>query len=286
VRKIVVPNISAEDVLNLCKKGIGTIDLKNRVEAAVVELSQIATSYQKKGKAGELSEFEPLTRKTDDNTVVTAGLTKKELINLYENYLRKTDKPGRIVYDTLILAAEDKCPYCGGIGRPRNLDHFMPKAVFPQFSTVPVNLIPACRDCNMDGKGQDFAQRPNEQIIHPYLDNECFFEEQWVYAHVISENLCYIDYFVRPPKHWNPINKERVATHFNDFELAKRFSIQAAEELTTLISQRKGFMSQLSSSEFSQYLASFLDSPLFINHWKKIMYQCLAADDWFCSFTF
>ncbi|MBW6521585.1 MAG: HNH endonuclease, partial [Desulfoarculaceae bacterium] len=62
-------------------------------------------------------------------------------------------------------------------------------------------------------------------IIHPYLDNDRFFIEQWVYAQVIPGNPCSIEYFVCAPEHWSQIDQKRVATHFHDFELAKRYSI-------------------------------------------------------------
>ena len=286
MRKLVPPSISTMEAFNQCKMGIGTINLRNRVEAAIEEFSQIAALYEEQATRGELFTIIPLPKHIDENIIVLAGLTKKELINLYEYYLRDTSKPGRAIYDSLMLAANEKCPFCGGIGRPRNLDHFMPKAFFPQFSTVPVNLIPACRDCNMDGKGQNFAIAANEQIIHPYLDNERFFIEQWVYARVIPEDPCSIEYFVNAPEHWNSVDQKRVNTHFHNFDLARRYSIQAAEELTTLIGQRRGYMKQLSSVDFGQFLESYLDSPLFINHWKRVMYQCLSADKWFCDSVF
>lgn len=286
MRKLAIPNFSAEEALNLCKSGIGTADFRSRVDVGIEELSQIAALYEVNAKIGKLFSVVPLPKKVDENTVVVAGLTKKELINLYEYYLRDSDKPGRTIYDALMLAADEKCPFCGGIGRPRNLDHFMPKAFFPQFSIVPLNLVPACRDCNMDGKGQDFATAENNQIIHPYLDSERFFMEQWVCAQVIPGDPCSIDYYVCAPEQWCQIDKDRVATHFHDFDLAKRYSIQAAEELATLIGQRQSYMKELSPAEFSQFLASFLDSPLFINHWKRVMYKCLASDNWFCTYAF
>jgi hypothetical protein len=82
-------------------------------------------------------------------------------------YFVPEEKPARTIYDSLLNSAKEKCPFCGGIGTPRNLDHFLPKAHFPQFSVLPRNLIPACRDCNMDGKGHAFATNAEDQIILP-----------------------------------------------------------------------------------------------------------------------
>ena len=72
--------------------------------------------------------------------------------------------------------------------------------------------------------------------------------------------------------------------HFDDFDLAKRYSIQAAEELSTLIDQRSGLMLDFTSDKFSNYLLSIANSLVFFpNHWKKVMYKALAQDDWFCN---
>ena len=138
----------------------------------------------------------------------------------------------------------------------------------------------------MDGKGQAYAEVKNKQIIHPYLDHDHFFIEQWIRALVVPGNPCSVEYFIHAPVHWNSVDQQRVASHFNDFELAKRYSIQAAEELSTIISIRKGSMRTFPPEEFSRYLSSFREAPLFVNHWKMVLYQCLASDEWFCSFNF
>ena len=286
MKKLATPYINARDTLLLCKKGISTISLNDRLQAGLEELTQLGNTYENLASNGALFQVSPLAKNCDENAVVTAEITKKEFVNLYEYYLRGPDKPGRDLYDRLFLAAEDKCPFCGGIGQPRNLDHFMPKSFFPQFSILPFNLVPSCRDCNMDGKGQSYAATESEQIIHPYLDNERFFVEQWVSARVVEEYPCSVEFFVNAPDQWRSVDKLRVNSHFNDFDIAKRYGIQSGDELSTLISQRRRIMSQYSPIEFSQYLASFLDSPLFVNHWKKVLYQCLSANEWFCNYNF
>ncbi len=277
--------MSATDALDACKKGVGPNSLKLRIEAAREDFSQNAAMYAESAEKGKLYQFSPLLGR-EAQAVVIANLTKKELVDLYEYYLRGTGKPGRAVYDKLIVAAKDKCPFCGGIGRPRNLDHFLPKSAFPQFSILPLNLIPACRDCNMDGKAGSYATTAESQILHPYLDDDCFFSERWVVAQVVSINPCSVEYFVQPPDQWDELCQKRVEAHFHDFDLKKRYSIQAAEELTTITSQRKGFMIQASAEEFSAYLSSVAEAPLFVNHWKKVLYLCLANDESFCSHAF
>lgn len=284
--RLAPPLSSANEVLNTCISGIGTAAFKACIETGTADLVAIALAYDSSALAGELYLIPPFPENANENTIIAAGITKKEFINLYEYYLRNKKKPGRTIYDKLLVAANEKCPFCGGIGRPRNLDHYLPKAFFPQFSIVPTNLVPACRDCNMDGKGVTYASRITEQIIHPYLDCDHFFVEQWVSANVIVGEPCSIEYIVSPPDNWSDFDKERVRTHFNDFDLGERFSIQAAEELSIIIDQRRGIMVGWSPEDFSEFLTSVVVAPLFINHWKRIMYQSLAESDDFCNYTF
>lgn len=40
-----------------------------------------------------------------------------------------------------------ECPSCGNPLMPDTLDHFLPKEHWPEFSILPNNLVPQCRDC-------------------------------------------------------------------------------------------------------------------------------------------
>ena len=62
------------------------------------------------------------------------------------------------------------CPMCGSSGG-RSLDHALPKALFPEFSIVRENLVPACTICNSDEKGVEYrGTKSPERHIHPYYD--------------------------------------------------------------------------------------------------------------------
>jgi len=207
-------------------------------------------------------------------------MKKSDLIKLYNSYFVKDNKPGRIVYDQLMVSANDMCPFCGGIGRPRNLDHYLPKAHYPQLSILPLNLIPACRDCNMDGKGENFASTEEEQVIQPYLDDNRYFNEQWIFANYIEATIdepAAIQYFVQPPQHWEDSHKRRVEKHFHDFNLALRFAKEAGARLVTLIPQIEGLTNfGLNGEDIKNTLIRpAIRSTLFINHWERVMLLAL-----------
>lgn len=61
------------------------------------------------------------------------------------------------------------CPMCGSLGG-RSLDHALPRSLFPEFSILHENLLPACTMCNSDEKGTTYRGQRPERFIHPYYD--------------------------------------------------------------------------------------------------------------------
>jgi len=66
------------------------------------------------------------------------------------------------------------CPYCG-VSPCRTLDHYYSKALLPQFSFLPENLIPCCGDCNR-GKGTKKAFSKWRRFFNPFYDDYSGFE--------------------------------------------------------------------------------------------------------------
>ena len=286
MKKMPLPVSKPMEIFTSCVSHMRTGALKAKLEAGTLGYKRLAKDYKQYGNAGKLSDI-PHLEPNEDTTIVTLNVTKAEFINLYENHLVKKSKPSRQFYDALLLSANDKCPFCGGIGTPRNLDHYLPKAHFPQFSILPYNLIPACLDCNMGEKGAGFATQRTDQVIHPYLDKDCFFNEQWIKARVIEGDEVTVDFVVDAPVAWSDIDRSRVETHFSAFGLADRYRIEAAVEITIIIDQRNGFMKSWSLEYFKDFLLSTATNcSLPVNHWKKVLYQALARSDWFCDYDF
>ena len=267
--------------LDECIAGVtGNNAFKKRMLAAKSALVLAGVAYSNAGANGALYEIKPIDTTADDDPIAVADLRKSELVNFYETYFRNDKKASRAIYDQLLNAALDDCPFCGGIGRPRNLDHFLPKAHFPQFSTLPLNLVPSCRDCNMDGKAQGYATQAAEQLIQPYIDHDRFFTHQWIFGKCTYNAYNYptsIHYFVDPPQDWDQVHKDRVQKHFDDFELEKRYAIESARRLPVTLKQIAKLQSQgLSAPAISMCLLDpgASEAP-FINHWMKGMHQAL-----------
>ncbi|HEY3812946.1 MAG TPA: HNH endonuclease [Caulobacteraceae bacterium] len=77
-------------------------------------------------------------------------LQKAESAALIDGYEGRTADMKRLLadmVDSLSPENADLCPYCSLDQNP-DLDHFLPKARFPEFSLHARNLIPICTPCN------------------------------------------------------------------------------------------------------------------------------------------
>ncbi|EGH8479465.1 HNH endonuclease [Escherichia coli] len=285
---------SYAEVLTKCSEGMEQRNVKANFIEQFDSLLVKETEYRNLCILGHLFRYQK-TEPLHDNTVVIGNLTKSKLINLYENNLRNKDKPARVYYDELLVSSGEKCPFCGDIGQTKNLDHFLPKAHFPEFSIMPLNLVPSCRDCNMGEKGEGYAINEAEQSLHPFIDKDIFFQEQWVFADYINEDDGAISYYVQCPLNWRQEDKDRAFNHFNNLNLAARYQLEAGKHFSEVIDQRDSFATTLKQyvptatpemirdAFISATLQPIINSGQFHNHWKKVMYQCLARSEIFFS---
>lgn len=278
------PDYCFENSLDQCISGItGNQELLRKVISSKQNLITKWLSYVAAANIGELYTIEAVNADRNTDPFIIGELKKSELTKLYDQYFVPESKPARKIYNALFNAAKEKCPFCGGIGTPRNLDHFLPVAHFPQFSVLPQNLVPACRDCNQGAKGHTYATSADEQVIQPYLDKKQFFVEQWIFATYHrgkNDDPGNFEYFVNPPNGWDDADKKKASKHFENFDLAKRYSTKAAESLGTVLSQiklmqRKGI---IKDDIIEVLLQPGVDKSPFANHWQKGMYQSLIQD--------
>lgn len=217
---------------------------------------------------------------------IVGELTKGDLKGLYENEFINPKKSARDAYDQIKVAAKGYCPYCGGVGQVYTIDHYMPKAYYPAYSVTPLNLIPACRDCNT-GVGASFPRLAEEQTLHPYIDDNHFFNERWIIAEIERTDPIHVKFHVSCPGHWPDIDIARASKHFSDFELARRYSLMVGEELSIIISQRRGMLAFMTPDQYNAHLLDGANaSGLAINGWRSALYKALSETDWFCQADF
>lgn len=222
-----------------------------------------------------LSSEESILLNTRDN-YVEGNLNKinqcnnKSLYRLYDRF--HTIKELKNIYDSLLSdAVHEKCPYCCGINEPNTLDHYLPRAKYAQCSILLRNLVPSCTQCNSQYK----STQSNSLFIHPYIDNERIFNEQWIFAHItsIAPELD-IKYSCKAPNHWDTSMKEKVVAHYEVFNLAERYEICARNEILGKLRTLETILNMKIPKEniISIFESEIIDIP--INHWK---YSCIKA---------
>lgn len=279
--RLPTPNFEVDHAFKICASSIIDTDESNLMKAISAAITCSSNDYIRRATEGTTWMIPPLTSAHGKDPAIIGTIRKSHLNHLYNYYMVKRPE-GRKIYDELMISTDD-CPMCGGIGHTRTLDHYLPKAHYPRLSVLPHNLIPACRDCNT-GKGNPIANSADKQLIHPYYDKQCFFDDCWIAA-TVSQDVPYLMTFhASPPSFWDEVDKRRAKHHFASFKLAEGYARLAGSELSVLVDQRRGFMRRMGEVEFSDYLNSIGQTQsLKANHWRKVMYRSLAADKWFCS---
>ncbi len=282
MRAIIKPTHDALTVYQQCINSISDNDLRHRLNQITNSISTAARDYEQKATSQLLYTIASNARHNDE--IALGGVTKGELRNIYSSHMVVRTKPARSVYDSLLsLAPSGRCPFCG-CGYATTLDHYLPKAKYPQFSVLPLNLVPACKDCNKDKLATD-STTAEDQSLHPYFDHENFTNQQWLYAEVIQTAPASIRFFVSAPDSWDEISEARVQCHFNDFDLAYRYSIEASNQLACLKDSLTMQLDNIGLHGIRKLLEIEAEAYAknHINSWQTGMYQALSGSTWYCQ---
>lgn len=279
---MVAPNENPSVVYQACVGSITDQSLRNRLNALTNDIAVAAVDYQQRATAKQLYTLLPNDCGNDD--IALGTVTKKEFKSVYSSHMVGRTKPARLIYDLLLSRAPlGRCPFCG-MGQASTLDHYLPKAKYPQLSVVPMNLVPSCKDCNT-GKSTAVATTAGTQSLHPYFDHQSFINEQWLFAEVIQTVPMAIRFYVQAPGYWNDISKARVQAHFRDFKLASRYTVEAGNQIACLRDTLSQYRELLGVEGVRQHLK--IETQTYakqhINSWQTAMFQALSGSGWYCD---
>lgn len=272
--------LSYSEIIDVCcSRKVGYIGYRNDVSSNKKYLLDIGNDYEEYARLNDLYSFDTILP-IEPNGLICGQLNNSHMVQLYNSRLRDCRSGG--VYDAILNSAkspEIQCPFCGGISTPSQIDHFLPKSRYGHFSVFPYNLIPICKDCNTEFKGEFFPTEKNKQLIHPYLDEDCFFNEQWLYAEYIDNGTGdgTVRYFINLPIAWSDDKKEKIKFHFEMFHLADRFSAYSVGSLSDILVQMKSYKEKGTSMEDFEECSidSVIESESRANHWKKALFQAV-----------
>jgi hypothetical protein len=274
-----MPGYLARDTYLLCISRIPSGPLKERMDGLEDDVAAAADLYADAARKATLYTLDGADFTPD------SPQDRREMINTYTNRMAHERAPGRPVYNALKLAAK-RCPLCNHRD-VSTLDHHLPKTVYSLHCVTPVNLIPACSDCNKI-KSDTASATAADQTLHPYFDN--VDQDTWLKAEVVQGTPPALVFSADPPRHWAAELVERVRHHFEVCGLADLYGSQAATELAGIAYQQ----AQIHKAGGEQAVKDHLDLTATSrgmanrNHWTTAAYRALADSDWYCSggFTF
>lgn len=276
MRNIATPEEDPKVLYELCVNSVSDSDLRYRLNEVSNDVVRAASDYSRYGLDNQLYKIIPNDCKNEE--IITGLVTKQELKDVYSIHMVGKSKPARKIYDLLLSRSpKGKCPFCG-IGHASTLDHYLPKTKYPILAVVPKNLVPSCKDCNT-GKKTTTATTAESQCLHPYFNNQAVVNEQWIFAKIESIFSGSVRFFVCAPSHWDDTLKKRVESHFNDFKLASRFSIEAANEFASQRYLLNEFERKNGVQALVDLLLAQADSHfrVYANSWQTAFYQALHS---------
>ena len=255
-----------EDIFECCVESYTDPEKKKRLMACKHLVEVDSESYQKLVP----SQIDRFTISELPEDVSSAEMKK-----VYDEKFARAETVGRTYYDAIMAQAERGiCPICG-VRLASTLDHYLPKAKVPTLSVTPSNLIPACRDCNMDKK-TDMILVPDTTPVHLYYDR--LPEGPWL--HVRIGNNLEITYYVSCPDNWDKSLRGRVEGHLDVYQLHGLYSAHA----TTEIEDKKRMWKKLIDLGMEQDVIDDICEMRSsaeandLNSWKSALYRGLEKD--------
>lgn len=274
MRSLPRPAASATDIYRLCVGGLRDADNRQRLADLTGHVSASADRF---GIAAQTATLHLL----DTRAFTPAVEDDQQLLGkVYDHQMARQGRPGRVVYDQLMMAAP-KCPLCG-VGRVTTVDHHLPKSVFLYLSVAPDNLVPACRDCNTV-KGDRRPGRASEQTLHPYFDD--IAGDAWLAGQVREQTPPIVEFRVVDPPGCSPELAARVRHHFQTFDLGTLYSVNAAELLSGIAGELERLLVEAGTGTVRAHLAGLADSWSAMNRncWEAATYRALAENVWYCG---
>src|SRR5690554_4486978 len=275
MRHIKKIEITTETVLNACVSNLTNEEVKN-------ELIENIGTFEKHDEIFEQKtinfELHTIIQDIQINNIANASVLKK----LYSDKFSKKGHIARELYDEILFSApNEKCPYCNH-RIADTIDHFLPKANFPIYSISPVNLLPACTQCNK-GKTNSIPTNSGEQTLHPYFDN--IEEFNWLECKI--ENLPKIVFKFKPKEIFEEgnINNERISNHFIFYNLNDLYKSNASSEFANIKRQITKIFNNKGAEELKEFLleAYLSRKESDINSWQTAFYKALYESDEFVN---
>lgn len=198
---------------------------------------------------------------------------RRFLIGLYKNHLsKKNKKVPYAYYERLMHSAKNNlCPLCE-LDTACELDHYLPKSVYPEFSVFHKNLIPICHVCN-----NIKSDNTSVTFIHSYYDNTNGVEILKARITIVEQNVIW-DFYV-DEQDYGFLNAYKEMFYF--LNLAEKYNMRATDMFTGIQCSMRGIM-QTMNEDCKNILESIIIQQIEtyreafgMNHWRTVMHKAI-----------
>lgn len=156
-----------------------------------------------------------------------ARLTRTEKLTLNDGYDSRSTAVKRLLEAMRVSLAENHrelCPYCS-LDSTYQLDHFLPKSVYPEFSLYGSNLLPICGRCNQIKLNSVATRAGNRIFVLPSAD--AFLRKDLLLATLAMHPVPHFTFSVDPAAPITAVERAQVERHFERLQLASRYRRRA-----------------------------------------------------------
>lgn len=209
----------------------------------------------------------------------------KDCYDLYDNLPAELEELKEQIFSIQTPIAKQTCQYCT-IGIPDTLDHYAPRATFPEFSIFSMNLVPCCFGCNHT-KDQAWTNAGGREIVNLYYDLFIAYPILEATIRFLPDDTQKIEFNVISHPRVTPIEASVFKSHLTTLGLLDRFVAKAALELSIVrgtIQRRSidlNFTRQFLADE-AEVIAGMFGA----NHWRTSITRALAASEQFLEVSF
>ena len=274
MRSLPRPGQTAAQVVAACVASIRDPDLSARLAEVAGRLTLAETAYLMHGAGMSLHRI-------GLSDGVGGRVTSDEMKRVYSGTFVKSVRT-RAIYDALKAApVNDMCPLCAQ-RTVSTLDHYLAQSIHSELAISPVNLVPACAECNK-AKLDHQPRTEAEQGFHPYFDD--FDDERWLHAAVVEGSPAALRFFVAPPVTWPRGRVARAMGHFASLGLGALYASHSGVELTNIRFSLERIADAGTPGDVGAYLTERAESAVQAhpNGWQAAFYQAIARSAWFCG---
>lgn len=253
-------------------------DNKGRLQALQSDIEKKFDEYDEKSHKGELHtikaqwDYDSKQKDSDGNF-------------LYHQYDNSATKISALRADIIKENNGEivlTCPVCERQDAT-DLDHYLPREKFPEYSIHPYNLIPTCHRCN-NKKGELWCEGGARLIFNAYYDavtDEALFDVKVSIENKLPKIILTLKDFISPIK-----EETRIALSTIDkLELLPLFNKQINEGLKKESVNIKALKNQLNPltrnilSVITDLYTEMIETTNDINNLNKILYTTISQDN-------